>query len=132
MILGRSSLVALTSLLLACSDPFTPPAGTLTGTFGGPQLELNFGTRIVQASLGCSGTYFRGPILPDANGDFMLQSTPLLGDQYSSVQIEIRGRVLGDQIVATLITTTRGGSSTEQKTLTRGSKGDFASACALS
>ena len=132
MILNCSRLVALTSLLLACADPFTPPAGTLTGTFGGPQFALNFGTRIVQASQICSGAYFKGPIVPDANGDFVLPSTPMLGG-YSSFQLEVRGRIVGDQIVATVITTTPGLSSTEQKTLTRGSQGDFSGfACALS
>jgi hypothetical protein len=47
MTLSRPSLVALTSLLLACSDPFTPPAGTLTGTFDGPDMELSFGTTLI-------------------------------------------------------------------------------------
>jgi len=132
MTLHRPSFVALISLLLACAEPFSPPAGTLTGTFGGPQFELNFATRIVQASQVCSGAYFKGPIVPDANGDFVLPSTPMLGG-YSSFQLEVRGRIVGDQIVATVITTTPGGSSTEQKTLTRGSQGDFSGfACALS
>ena len=123
MILNRPSLVVLTSLLLACAEPFSPPAGTLTGSFGGPQFELNFAARIVQASQLCSGAYFKGPIVPDANGDFVLPRTPVLG--VASFQLEVRGRVVGDQIVATVIATTAGGSSTEQKTLTRGSKGDF-------
>ena len=131
MILNRPSLVVLTSLLLACAEPFSPPAGTLTGSFGGPQFELSFAARIVQASQLCSGAYFKGPIVPDASGDFVLPPTPILG--VASFQLEVRGRVVGDQIVATVITTTAGVSSTEQKTLTRGSKGDFSGfACAVS
>jgi hypothetical protein len=44
----------------------------------------------------------------------------------------VRGRIVGDQIVATVITSAPAGSSTEQRTLTRGSKGDFSGfACAL-
>jgi|SoiMethySBSTD1v2_1073268.scaffolds.fasta_scaffold46774_5 hypothetical protein len=132
MILNRLRLVALTSLLAACGgEPFPPQAGTLTGTFGGPRFELNFGPRLVQASVICSGAFYRGPVVPDANGNFILPRTAMLGVAYSSLQLEVRGRIVGDQIVATVITTTPGGSSTEQKTLTRGSKGDFSGyACA--
>ena len=133
MTLSRPSLVALTSLLLACSDRFTPPAGTLTGTFGGPNMELNFGSRIVQASRICSGAIFKGPVVPDANGDFVLPSTSMLGDFYSSIQLEIRGRLVGSQIMASVVMTGPAGTSTEQRTLTRGIKGDFSGyACAMS
>ena len=132
MRLNRLRLVAFASLLTACGEPFPPPAGALNGTFGGPRFELNFGARIVQASLICSGAFFRGPVVPDANGDFVLPRTAMLGDRYSSVQLEVRGRIVGDEIVATVITTTPTGSSTEQRTLTRGSQGDFSGfACAL-
>lgn len=133
MTLSRPSLVALTSLLLACSDPFTPPAGTLTGTFGGPLFELGFGSRIVQASTICSGAFFKGPVVPDANGDFVLPSTAMLGDFYSSTLLEIRGRIVRDQIMATVVLTGPTGTFTEQRMLTRGSKGDFSGyACAMS
>jgi hypothetical protein len=133
VILNRPRLVALTSLLMACGgEPFPPPAGTLTGAFGGPRFQLNFGARIVQASMVCSGAFFRGPIVPDANGNFVLPRTAMLGDRYSSIQLEVHGRIVGDQIVATVITTSPAGASTEQKTLTRGSNGDFSGyACAL-
>ena len=133
MILNRPRLVALTSLLAACGgEPFPPPAGTLTGRFGGRLFELNFGARIVQASQICSGTYFRGPIVPDANGDFVLPRAPMFGVANSPFQLEVRGRIAGDEIVATVITTTPAGASTEQRTLTRGSTGDFSGyACAL-
>ena len=130
MFLNR--LVAFTSLLAACGEPFPPPTGTLTGTFGGRLFELNFGARIVQAAQTCSGAYFRGPIVPDANGDFVLPRAPVFGVANSPFQLEVRGRIVGDQIVATVITTTPSGSSTEQRTLTRGSEGDFSGfACAL-
>ena len=133
MLLNRLRLVALTSLLVACGgEPFPPPTGTLTGTFGGRLLELNFGARVVQASQVCSGAYFRGPIVPDANGDFVLPRTPMFGVANSPFQLEVRGRIVGDEIVATVITTTPAGASTEQRRLTRGAKGDFSGyACAL-
>jgi hypothetical protein len=95
-------------------------------------MELNFGARIVQASLICSGAFFKGPVVPDANGDFVLPRTPMFGVASSPFQLEVRGRIVGDQIVATVVTTTPAGGSTEQRTLTRGSKGDFSGyACAL-
>ena len=133
MILNRLRLVALTSLLAACGgEPFPPPAGTLTGTFGGPRFELNFGPRLVQATGICRGAFFRGPIVPDANGNFVLPRTAMLGVAYSSFELQVQGRIVGDEIVATVITTTPGGSSTEQKTLTRGSRREFSGyACAL-
>jgi len=104
----------------------------LIGTFGGPQIGLDFGARIVQATQICSATYFKGPIVPDANGNFVLPRAPLFGVASSSVQLEVQGRIVGDEIVATVITTTPAGSFNQQRTLTRGSKGDFSGfACAL-
>lgn len=74
MILNRPRLVALTSLLAPCGgEPFPPPAGTLIGTFGGPQIGLSFGARVVYATQICSATYFNGPkrtLTRGRKGDF--------------------------------------------------------------
>jgi hypothetical protein len=130
MTLSRPSLAALTSLLLACSDPFTPRAGTLTGTFGGANIELGFGSRVVRAALICSGAYFKRPIALDANGEFVLPRTTL---RYPTYFLEVRGTVEGDQILATVIVTGPTGSTSDQRTLTRGTKADFSDfACAAS
>lgn len=94
-------------------------------------MELNFGARIVQASLICSGAFFKGPVVPDANGNFVLSRTSRLGGT-ASLDLEVQGRIVGDQILATVIITTPAGSSTDQRTLTRGTRADFSDfACAL-
>jgi hypothetical protein len=126
MSLNRPTLVVLLPLLVACgAEPFPPPANAVIGTFGGPRIELHAGARIVRVALTCSTTYFAVPIVPDATGSFVLPRTPMLGVANSSLELEVRGRIVGDQILATVTTTTPAGSYDEQHTLTRGSKGAF-------
>ena len=71
------------------------------------------------------------PVVPDAGGNFILPQGPVVGRD-TTIQMEVRGRVAGDQIFATVTMTTRFGSSSERFTLTRDQPADVSGfACAL-
>ena len=126
MPLFRRIHVALGFSLAACGgEPFPPPADAVLGQFGGTRTELVAGGRVVRVTSTCSFAIFAGPIVPDAAGNFVLPQRPTLGVNGAGVELEVRGRIVGDQIVATVVTTTPAGSQTEERTLTRGSPPDF-------
>lgn len=122
----------MSSFVIACGgEPFPPAAGSLIGTFGGRHLALSSDGRVAKVQLVCSFAVVTEPIVPDADGNFVVRQTPLVARTDSPVEVELRGRVVGDQILATLTTTTRFGPTREDVTLTRGRAGDFSDiACA--
>lgn len=131
MRLLRPIVVVALSLLAACNDGPTIPAGAITGVFGGRHLEMISTGRSVRLNFICFSSSVRSSIVPDDDGRFDLPEMSIAGS--SPATVALSGHISGDRIDATVRTTGQFGTLIQDYTLMRDQQADYSGiACAVS
>ena len=127
----KRAVPLLLALLAACSsDATAPSANVLTGTWGGPGLQLTGDRSSVHATFECDAADFPAPLRLDSNGEFVLPGTT--SKVSASVHIGARGVASGDTIRIEVIRWYPGGSWSQQLTAVRNKPAILTALCALS
>ena len=133
MFLRRSIAVATCFVALAgCSDGTTAPKSAVFDTFGAPLMQMTATRHYVRIQLPCTSLFIEDAyVVPDADGQFALPETPVLGDRAYGAKVSVSGRLSGDRIDATVRVTSPSNTFVSEHVLVRGQRADFSGIACL-
>lgn len=117
-------LLSMLGTLTSCAPtpPLGPP-GALLGSFGGIAAEINAAVDDVDVRYGCGLFRGKGPIVPDAAGNFVIELKPRPGNQ--SLSATLSGTTNGITIDFSVFTVYPDAQATSRFTVRKGVKAEY-------